>query len=527
MGEAVASKEAVESVAVQVTLFEDRAEVLRRARCVVPAGVSEVRLAGVGVGLDDASLVASAEGEGARVLSARVLRVARSVSVLGEVGRAEAEAEVLRAREAERAAEAVLARAEAQRARHATLADRWMEGVREVPRGTEADAGAGATAWRAAFDAVRARLDATLDAVRAATGARDAARRDRRRAEARWTLAQRAERRHEAVVSLQVEAAGAGEVDFVLRYRTPCALWRPEHVARLDAAGDGEAAVSLETWATAWQATGERWEGVALRFSTARPTASAACPLDEDDVLGLRRKTEMERQTVQVSLREQAVQKAGAEGARDLDEMPGVDDGGEALWLDAPGASTLPSDGGPFRVRLGAVTLPAEVERVAMPERAEAVYVRATATLKAPTALLAGPVRLARGGEFVGRGRVEFVGRGEPFVLGFGLDDGVRVRRRVDDKRETTAVMGTQKLQRTVRLALSNLSGETRTLRVIERVPVSEIEDVKVQVVPDAAWAAEGADGMVSAAVSLAPHETRELSLVWRLEANSKVVLPV
>jgi hypothetical protein len=183
---------------------------------------------------------------------------------------------------------------------------------------------------------MRAGLDAALDAVRTATGARDAARRDRRRAEARWTLAQRAERRHEAVVSLQVDAAAEGEVDLVLRYRTPCALWRPEHVARLDTAGDGDAAVALETWATAWQATGERWEGVALRFSTARPTASAACPLDEDDVLALRRKTEMERQTVQVSLREQAVQKAGAEGGRDLDEMPGVDDGGEALWLDAP-----------------------------------------------------------------------------------------------------------------------------------------------------------------------------------------------
>lgn len=527
MREVVASGECVESVAAQVTLFEDRGEVLRRARCVVPAGVSAVHVAGVGVALDDASLVVSAEGDGARVLSARVVRVARSVSVLGDAGRAEAEAEVTRARGAEQAAEASLLRAEAQRARQATLAHRWMEGVREVPRGTEADAGAGAGAWRAAMDALRGRLDACHDAVRGAALARDAARRDRGRAEARWAVAQRAERCYEAVVSLQVEASEAGEVGFVLRYRTPCALWRPEHVARLDAERDGGAEVSLETWATAWQATGERWEGVALRFSTARPTASAACPCDEDDVLALRRKTESERQAVQVSLREQAVHTAGAEGVRDLDEMPGVDDGGEAVWFDAPEASTLRSDGAPLRVWLGAVTLPAAVERVAMPERTDAVHLRATATLKAPTALLAGPVRLVRGGDFVGRGRVDYVARGEPFVLGFGLDDGVRVRRRVDDKRETTVVMGTQKLQRTVRLALSNLSGETRSLRVIERVPVSEVEDVKVQVVPDAAWVAEGTDGMWSAEVSLAPHETRELSLVWRLEASSKVVLPV
>jgi hypothetical protein len=57
----------------------------------------------------------------------------------------------------------------------------------------------------------------------------------------------------------------------------------------------------IVTWATAWQATGEAWEHVKARFSTARPSRNAAAPSVADDVLRMRRKTEVERRQIRAS----------------------------------------------------------------------------------------------------------------------------------------------------------------------------------------------------------------------------------
>ena len=119
-----------------------------------------------------------------------------------------------------------------------------------------------------------------------------------------------------------------------------------------------------------------------------------------------------------------------------------------------------------------------------------------------------------------------FVGRGEPFELGFGVDDGLRVRRSVDEKRDTTPVIGTQKVARTVPVYLSNLSDEARKLIVVERYPVSEVDEVKVAVVSHDDATLDPRDGFARWAVTLGPGSTRTLTLVYRVEAAAKVVLP-
>jgi uncharacterized protein (TIGR02231 family) len=204
--------------------------------------------------------------------------------------------------------------------------------------------------------------------------------------------------------------------------------------------------------------------------------------------------------------------------------MPGVEDGGEPLAFTALRPVTIAGDGQPARVEVGVVRLPCTVELVAMPELAAAAHLRATATLVGERPLLAGPVRLARGASLVGRGRVAFVGQGEPFELGFGADDAVRVRRRVDDKRDT-GVTGTQKLTRTVRLYLSNLGAAAKSLTVIERYPVSELEEVQVKVTEAANATLDEKDGFARFTVELAGNSTRELEFVYRIEAKSSVQL--
>jgi hypothetical protein len=121
-----------------VTFFEDRAEVVRRARVACPAGRSRVVLRGVTLLVDDQSLTArTGDGEaGARVLSARVRRIAEEKTSASAARVAELEEERRSAAEALHAAEAERARAELDTRRAAGLLATWSSVAASVPSRT-------------------------------------------------------------------------------------------------------------------------------------------------------------------------------------------------------------------------------------------------------------------------------------------------------------------------------------------------------------------------------------------------------
>jgi uncharacterized protein (TIGR02231 family) len=511
----------VSSEILEVVFFEDRAEVKRRERFTLPAGSHKVTVEGLALTVDDPSLVAGlAASAPARVLAARVHRRTRTHTAANAAEIEAIEKDLQLARNKSGAAQRGLLRAQAEQQRLTALEEKWAAAVERVPRGGDAEM----QRWRTAHESVETALLRALDECDRFTAELTAAQLDEQRANLRLLEGRQLVPRYEASAEVQLEVFAEGanqELTLELAYRTPLALWRPEHTARLvEKAGSWE--LVWKTHATVWQRTGEEWRDVHCRFSTARPTSAASPPLLGDDVLFLQRK--QEKATI-VEAREQTIAAAGLDrGARAVQEMPGVEDGGEPLSFEAPRPVTIPSDGQPFRVELSERRMPCTVDMVVHPERGEAAHVRATATLTGGGPILAGPLRLARGNSMVGRSKIAFIAEGEPFEVGFGVDDGLRVKRRVDEERDTTPVIGTQKWKRTLKLYLSNLGGEARRLNVVERIPVSEIEDVEIQVL-DPGGAQIDKDGFARFGVELAGNATRELMLVYKVEAAAKVRL--
>jgi len=515
----VSDRQVVHSKVVKVTVFEDRAEVTRTAVVRVAAGSISVAIDGVSAVVDDPSIVARPKAPGVRVTSSRVIRRMRDEAGASESEIAAIEGDLERARTHRRQAQHALARAEAERIRVQSLESAWVNAVAKVPRSTEESP----NPWQQSLAVMDRALSQALDDGNGAALAVSAATLEVQRAESRLEIARRTQPRLETRVELDLEVPEPmSELAIELVYRVPCALWRPEHHASLEGK-----AVKLRTYATVWQATGEVWADVPLAFSTARPARAASPPLLSEDVLSMRKKTEQEKKVVVVEARDQVIQKTGAEGARAVEEMPGVDDGGEPLLFHAKRPATIASDGAPMRVEIGEAEMPVIVDRVAMPELSPVVHVRARGTHRAPTPLLAGPVVLVRNGTLVGKSRLGFIGPGEPVDIGFGPDDGVRVRRTRTEKRETVPIIGTQKVTRTITVFVSNTSAEHRSIVVIERYPVSEIGDVDIELVKHAGALLEKNDGMAKYELELEPRSTRELVLVYRIDAASKVQLRV
>jgi uncharacterized protein (TIGR02231 family) len=331
----------------------------------------------------------------------------------------------------------------------------------------------------------------------------------------------------EAVAELTLEFLNPEQLprklELRIDYLVPGALWRPWHTARL-IEGD-KPTVEFRTEGAVWQATGEDWTDVQLIFSTERPSLGVTPPSLASDVLRFRKKSS----TVEVEQRDEKIHTAGlgADEAqkKEANELPGIDDGGEPMELRGRSKASVPSDGRPYRVPIFSFTAPAEVALTCAPELADAVMLRSRQANLADRPLLAGPVDLVRNSGLVGRTSLMFIAPGERFELGWGPDSSLRVFRKVEElEHERRALSSWTRKPRRVSIRLSNLAPARKTIEVKERIAVSEIEKVEVEVTEASHEQKPNADGIVTWSVELPGFGHETLWLAWVLVVHDDVV---
>jgi uncharacterized protein (TIGR02231 family) len=513
----------------EATLLEDRAQVLRRGGVELPPGRHELVVAGLSPVVADRTVrcrlrgTPSAPGApGADVATVQDVRVLREY--------------VLRPARPEREREltaAIEAAVDEYLAGHDRLATLLAERRLLVAAGNATSRAAGDRLLAGAFDpATAAEVDALFrrraeleaQALDAGFGQEDRLERiDRLRQEQAAALATLvSECRASAVVT--VEVAGAARCELELEYLVPCALWRPEYAAELAR----EQPAPLVRWSsggTAWQATGEDWRGIALSCSTARPALGAELPLLEDDVLVSRPKSDQERKTIEVTSRDQSIATTGEVPPRASDTPPGVDDGGEVRTYRVPGAVDLPSDGRPHRFTFETWEAAAECERMAAPSRAPWVFLRSLQANPSAMPLLAGPVTLVRSGGFIGRSEVSYVAPGERFELSWGSEDGLVVLREEARSLDETLLRKAQRHAFDVKVYLANHGAEPAKVRLVERVPVSELAQVEVAVKAEGTTPGfeQDAQGLVSWVVDLPPRGEATVQLAFEVAMPAHV----
>lgn len=500
-----------------ITFFEDRAEVLRVASLPLTPGPHTLTLTGATVFLDDPSLQLDVvcpddAPEGARVLTSRVRRVQELVERPDEDAIQRLEQLLEQTARDERARELEVDRLRHERTRLEALETMYYAELERAPLPHASDP----EVWRDALGKLNEERERHFQTERALRARARELQLARERARAHLALARRSKHELRARIEVQLDVSHPGTYEVRARYFTPCALWRPAHLARLIRDPDEGARVRVSTLATAWQNTGEVWEDVRCVFSTARPTQAADAPALQDDILYTRPKTERERRVVEVAARDVSISTTGADATRSIDEMPGVDDGGEPLRFEAPSPVSIPSTGTPFQVQVQDVWLPATVEVVAFPERRPVAYLRAQCRWNHTDPLLAGPVQLMREQELAGRSKVNFVAVGATLELGFGVESSLRVQREVSRTKETHTLRRKHQLDYTVTLYVSNLSREPRAITLVERVPVSEIDDVTVKI-HDTSGAPCDENGFVHVHVDLPARGTTQHTISYEI----------
>lgn len=187
-----------------------------------------------------------------------------------------------------------------------------------------------------------------------------------------------------------------------------------------------------------------------------------------------------------------------------------------------PGRVSVAGTGEAKRVQLQADSVEPTLSARTTPKLDPKAYLYAKLVLPKGAPLLPGKVALFRDGTFTGNGALPLLSPGEEHDLGFGTDDGVRIRYSVlEDKRgETGLISSSRTEQRNYRVSIKNLHERAMAVTVIDQVPVSQNQEIRIEPVGKAVPSRrdlEDKRGVVAFDQKLEPDEERVLEFGYRV----------
>ncbi|MFT6457142.1 mucoidy inhibitor MuiA family protein [Pseudophaeobacter arcticus] len=329
---------------------------------------------------------------------------------------------------------------------------------------------------------------------------------------------------------VEVAVAEAGPASLELRYLTEGEVASlPSYEWHLSTGETPE--VTLKRGFGLQQGTGENWENVALTISTLQPGEQGS----PSELYALRRRIEDPRP--EPKMRNQAVADyiAAEAPAPMVEPVVVVEEASTPAWgadTSGPGVTyrfgypvSLASGVDIVKLDMDALSTEVEVQAVAVPMRDDTAYRVAKTTNTFGEDLLPGyQVPMFVDGKLVTL--VDFYGAaaGQEFQLGFGAIPGLQLTRTVLQKSEGERGMisRSNQQQEVVEISVENLTGETWPLRLLDRVPYSEQEELEITWSAQPSASEENVDkqrGILAWEFDLAPGADRlirlETTLSW------------
>lgn len=164
-------------------------------------------------------------------------------------------------------------------------------------------------------------------------------------------------------------------------------------------------------------------------------------------------------------------------------QLPAVLAGGlDYVWKAATRAS-VPADPEIHAVPLSAERYPVTTRYEVAPALRTTAYLAATVRNTRETPILAGPVDIFAGADYVGTGQLATTGSGGELQLPLGADEDIRIERRLVPETKTEGLIGKEDVTTyTTEIDVANDKRRAITIRVVEQWPLGGVDDdVKVK----------------------------------------------
>lgn len=485
----------------RVTVFSDRAQITRCGSIHLESGAQELVIAGLPATLDENSLRASGKGSVAvkilgveskeRPLEKTPHQVARELQAEWQIATDEGAA--------------LKKRDEVWERREIT--------VRELANSAATRFAKALAEGKASLESAAQLLDFVQAQQQNINEQRAALEKEKRANSERQTMLQNrlkqlqgARKASENCVTVAVESAGAGEFDLEVVYTVHGARWEPLYDARVQLtpppAPDGtlEGTLQLSYLAKITQHTGENWNDVALTLSTAQPNLGTLPPKLEPVYVDIFRPAmppmmaaaggPVRRRVQSAELHEDydedlpaaAQSPAAPAPIQAQHETARVESGGAGVSYELPRRLNVPADGQAHRGTIAMHEFPIRLDYQAFPRRTEFAYLHARASNDSGLSFLPGQANIYRDGAFIGAANLQQTAPNQEFKLFLGPDEQVRAKRELVKREVDKNFMGNVRRQNYgYKIEVENLKSHRVELTVLDQIPVSRHEQIKVK----------------------------------------------
>ncbi|MEN0000725.1 MAG: mucoidy inhibitor MuiA family protein [Pseudomonadota bacterium] len=306
------------------------------------------------------------------------------------------------------------------------------------------------------------------------------------------------------IVAIDVSVGEQTVGDFDVHYNVREAGWRAIYDASLSLEdGIEDIALDIKRRALVQQATQESWDNVALTLSTARPSSATSAPELAANILTPR---DLVQPYVSESRRERALNdsvqneiqiaptgnaaggllsmhEAAPAPQAAIERVATMETGGFNAQFQIAQRVDVANTREAKSVLLGVDEWSVDVSALSVPRVDPTAYLVAAFELGGELSYLPGDVLLNRDGTYIGRGRMPLLAPGETHQLGFGNDDLVVVDRVERDRKqgESGILVSSNTDTRLVEISVENNHTFAMPVRIIDRLPVSNHDDIEIE----------------------------------------------
>ncbi|EJT99099.1 hypothetical protein DACRYDRAFT_118368 [Dacryopinax primogenitus] len=324
-------------------------------------------------------------------------------------------------------------------------------------------------------------------------------------------------------VTVVVLAERAGKAELTATYVVTNATWTPLYDLRamIDATAKTGTAISLSYRASIVQTTGEDWKDIILSLSTSAPLTGTQIP----ELMSQRIRPPLRPRNLPHGFRGSRgggrgiiapLRAAAPVGAAQFGfaatasladvETEAIREPSQQRQMVVPaaraqegtisanflidGQSTIPSDGCTHKVAIAVLDLSAEIEWIAVPKLNKSAFLQCQIVNSSSYSLLQGPSNIFVDGSFVAKSQIPFVSPQDTFACSIGIDPSIRITYAPQSRKARTQATGTifnqSKVDASIftqRISIKNTRQTTVKLFVRDHVPVSEDQKFKISVI--------------------------------------------
>lgn len=310
-------------------------------------------------------------------------------------------------------------------------------------------------------------------------------------------------------IVLMVTSKVATRSKISCNYLVNQAGWNPIYDLR---SSGFEKPLTLNTYGQVYQSTGLDWKDVKLTVSTGNPAQNNSRPILVPLYVDFYSPMINNYTNKGAMLNSALYEEANTDKVDDLVYTVNEVETQLTMEYEIELDQTIPTDGKTYQVQLKDYEIPATYVHHTVPSMERAAFLLAKVPNWGQYHIMSGKMNLFFDGRYIGQSDINTQVTADTLLLSLGRDEKISVERHsIVDKESHSFFGGTRKENRTYEISVRNNKSKAVTVEVLDHIPVSRQQDIKVTMLDQGGAEYTEAIGKLLWTLDLKPGETKKV----------------